>query len=268
MLKKITTCLMTLIMAFVFNIYTIYGYETYKIGDKIQYNGSDYYVMKNSGEKSSYLKLLKAEPLKYNEIEDKYFDEDSDDLLYLPFSTDTLHCSNTGNYSSCTMNYDETNIKSYINTWVNNKIGNNNLVEVDGYQARLINLEDLANLDYNSEESNCLSTKTYCRYDDKDNNIFKKYDTKCDYNECHYYYIFDTHLQNDTTVTKTYNSCLTSTVINSNQQEAVNNLAQNSLGFHCDLNLCDAFTNEPVGKVSDFLNFEEHSICTQSVNEN
>lgn len=266
-MKNKIISLLIITIFFQFQIYTVYGYETYKIGDKIQYNGSDYYVMKNSGEKSSYLKLLKAEPLKYNEIEDKYFEEVSDDLLYLPFSSDTLHCSNTGNNSSCTMNYDETNIKSYINTWVNNKIGNNNLVEVDGYQARLINLEDLANLDYNSEESGCLSSIKYCRYGDKDNNIFKKYDTKCDYNECHYYYIFDTYLQNNTIASKTYNSCLTSTVINSNQQEAVNNLAQNSIGFHCDLNLCDATTGEQVGKVSDFLNFEEHSICTQPVDD-
>lgn len=148
LMKRIILLIYTFVIIYILQINIVYGYESYKVGDKVNYNGDDYYVIKSSNQKSSFITLMRDEPLKYSEIDDKYFEDVPDDFLFLPFSSDPIHCMNAGNYSSCTYNYDETNIKNYVDFWASNKIGNNNMVEVDGYKARLMNLQDMFNLGF------------------------------------------------------------------------------------------------------------------------
>ena len=72
----------------------VYGYESYKVGDKVNYNGDDYYVIKSSNKKSSFITLMRDEPLKYSEIDDKYFNQATDDFFFFFFRSDDIYCMN------------------------------------------------------------------------------------------------------------------------------------------------------------------------------
>ena len=248
-----------LVIIFLLQTDIVYGYESYKVGDKVNYNGDDYYVIKSSNKKSSFITLMRDEPLKYSEIDDKYFNQATDDFLFLPFSSDDIYCMNEGNRSSCTYSYDETNIKTYVDNWAISKIGNNNLVEVDGYKARLMNLSDLLNLDYGSYDD-CDREIRYCHYNDNGNYSFKKSGVSCNNGKCYFYYNIE---DSNTNTTHSYRSCLTRSYTD-NKDDAVQYLADMQDSAGCDLNLCDQSGND-IGKVvSDYLDINIHHVCVQS----
>ena len=59
-----------LIVITVLFISKINAYTEYKIGDEVEYNGIDYYVIENSSSTDSTITLLKSEPITSVEIKD------------------------------------------------------------------------------------------------------------------------------------------------------------------------------------------------------
>lgn len=149
----------------------------YIIGDKINFNGVDFYVIAPSTTATEYVTLLKAEAFKYDEIM-KYGEghinmyTDSMDIdsayrvpnningygymAYYTSSTCGYNENRQFNSSGCTNDYNKSEIKYVIDAWVNEIIGNENLlVDSFGYASRLITIEELTeNLGYIIENVN------------------------------------------------------------------------------------------------------------------
>lgn len=117
---------------------TITVYKKFQVSDVVEYNGVEYYVLNDSSSKQKYVTLLKKIPLKNNEIEG-FGSEDS--YLNVPFYySDT--CYDDNNHYECTNEYNVSNAKKIVDEWANKKFKVNELVEVDGYKARLVTIED------------------------------------------------------------------------------------------------------------------------------
>jgi len=132
------------ILLMILCITKVYAYEEYKIGDKITYNGSDYHVIENSDSKKNYITLLKDEVLDSKDLSM----ETNNNIALMSYGKDEVFCYDDRRNTSCTKNYDETVIKQVIDKWATSTFGEN-LYEVNGYKARLINLNDLFSLGYN-----------------------------------------------------------------------------------------------------------------------
>ena len=108
-------------------------YEAYKVGQTIQYKGISFYVIEDSDASISTVKLLKAEPLTYEEVQ--------------TYNEGTGASNNNGiggmQYGQ-TSNYATSYIKQTVESWANDKLGTNEYEE-----ARLITKEELIeNLGY------------------------------------------------------------------------------------------------------------------------
>lgn len=135
----------------------ILAYNEYKIGDIVNYNGVNYYVIENSDSDTDYLVLLKAFPFTQKELE-KYRENDSVDIQYLGhmfgiqyYNSDS--CNSDDNKDGCINKYSESNVRIMLDKWANSVFSDNDLISVDGYKVRLIKLDELLNnLGYNSNE--------------------------------------------------------------------------------------------------------------------
>ena len=108
------------------------SYTAYNVGQTIEYKGINFYVIEESTTTDRTVKLLKAEPLTYEEV--------------------TIYSNGTGastydgttyggmQYHSNSNNYETSYIKQAVDAWTNAKLGEN------GYEeARLITLDELTN---------------------------------------------------------------------------------------------------------------------------
>ena len=105
------------------------NYTAYEIGQTIEYNGINYYVIKNSGTTESAVTLLKAEPLTYEEIQ--------------TYSNGTgAHISGRGmQYHSESSNYETSYIKTTVDAWKADKAPS-------ASKARLITIDEVSSLGY------------------------------------------------------------------------------------------------------------------------
>jgi len=155
----------------------IYHYKKYNVGDVIEYNGEKYHVIEKSGTGKNYLTLLKNKPLTVDELY-KYGRDGNGELFvnkYLVNVNDpeqvvyeyedgiggmAYYTSDTCGYEyifngsiniyndiitlGCNYVYDTSDVKKVVDKW-SNDVFENDLVEIDGYKARLITKEDLHN---------------------------------------------------------------------------------------------------------------------------
>lgn len=140
------------------------AYTRYDFGDIVSFNGSNYYVISYDTKKLNYVTLLKADELDT----DEYTSENNNGLAFYSYGKDEFNCLSSSNSSSCTKNYDETVIKQIVDSWANKNF-NDNLIEVDGYKARLLNQDDIYTLSYAPEarlycENRPLNGYSYDRY--------------------------------------------------------------------------------------------------------
>lgn len=179
------------LIGFLFYVNNVYAYQSYNIGDMITYNGDDYYVIEKSDEEKNYVTLLKDKFLTSSEIE-KYKGDIAEYGMY-----GKMGLYSAKDDSTMAKNYDDTKIKVVVDNWAELEFGND-LVNVDGYKSRLLNLADISNLGFSSD-SNCSEAIISFHYKAK-NNIDWSVTTKCDSsgNNCYYYYTFDN---------KNYKSC-------------------------------------------------------------
>lgn len=159
-------------------------YQEYKVGDAVTYNGIDFYVIKDSGEKDDRVTMLKAEPLSVDEV-NKYGGVGTKNNHVNVYSTSDVTASNyqkasningyggmayytsptcgyTG-YNNCTTDYNKSEIKYVVNAWSSAVLNEEDLIEdKTGYKTRLLTLEDLTNnLGYiGYDEGACITKET------------------------------------------------------------------------------------------------------------
>ena len=63
-------------------------------------------------------------------------------IYYSEYFTNN-NCISDLNHSDCTTNYNQSKVKSFIDFWVSNHFNDEDLVSIDGYKARLLNVDDL-----------------------------------------------------------------------------------------------------------------------------
>ena len=125
-------------------------YQTYSIGDKITFAGSDWYVINDSSKNEDYVTLMKENVLTNAEL-GNYAYKTYDTMPY--YWDDNCHPPEAYGYSSWANSCENTNsyttskVKEFLETTYLTNIGTNKLkaVELDGesYKIRLITLEEL-----------------------------------------------------------------------------------------------------------------------------
>lgn len=148
-------------------------YSSYRIGEKVKYNGEIYYVLKESNSDINYVTLLKAKSLTVEElykygrnengklfINEYVVDEDNPEKKVFEYDDGTggiaFYTSKTCSFkkysvesgysidtdtSGCNVDFDKSDIKKVIDNW--SKELENDLVSVDGYKVRLITFDEL-----------------------------------------------------------------------------------------------------------------------------
>ena len=135
--------------------------KVYNVGDKVTYNGVDYYVIKNSSESDDTVTLLKAEPLTVDEVNqygaghvNRYTYSSQGEAYNCDGNGGTAFYSNeTCGYEygervsqGCSTEYNQSDIKFIIDSWSSSKVNSNDLVvDSTGYSARLITINELRN---------------------------------------------------------------------------------------------------------------------------
>ena len=150
-------------------------YTAYSVGDEVTYNGVDFYVIKDSGIKESTVTLLKAEPLTVAEVNqfgaghvnmnvpssEPYYQTATDNNGYggmAYYSSPTCGGGTYGDngftpdYSGCTTDYAQSEIKYVVDAWAEDKFDESDLaMDSTGYKARLITKEEVES-NFNFEE--------------------------------------------------------------------------------------------------------------------
>ena len=146
--------------------YYHYGTKKYGIGDEVEYNGIEFYVINNSNDDSDSVTMLKKNPLTVSEVNlyGGVGTEDSHVNVYAKDSVGTArnssgyggmayYTSETCGYvngdeinSDCIIDYDDSDIKYVVDNWSLDKIGFSDLIkDYTGYSVRLITIEELRN---------------------------------------------------------------------------------------------------------------------------
>lgn len=180
-------------------------YKEYKIGDKIMYNGMNFYVIENSDSTKDYVTLLKSEPLTADEV-NKYGGvgtENNHVNMYVTSDTSksyyqkSLYCNGgcmayytsltcgydlSGNLleDGCQNNYLDSEVKYVVDNWSQSQLNDSDLIEDSlGYKTRLLTVEELINnLGYEKSDDSFLpyhpddkNTPTWVRYNKYDYEI-------------------------------------------------------------------------------------------------
>ena len=140
----------------------------YKIGDQIQVNGIDFYVIADSPATQDYVVALKAEPLTVSQV-NTYGGVGTANNHVNKYDAYTVgHAYNKNGYGAlsyyssescglvngeivntgCITDYDESDIKFIVDAWANDVLNNTNLKVVDGYSVRLIKDIELETFGY------------------------------------------------------------------------------------------------------------------------
>lgn len=148
----------------------------YDTGNKIKVAGIDFYIISNHDD---YVVALKAEPLTVDEVnqyggvgtEDNHVNKnscmtsgtaydlnDSNHSGGMAYYSDSRCGGCIGKFSACKSGYSGSDIKFAVDNWAADKFKNNILKDVEGYKARLVEIEELRSQFY----SNCISSEGYC----------------------------------------------------------------------------------------------------------
>ncbi len=145
-------------------------YKSYKIGDKVNLNGIDFYVIEDSDGFTSKLKLLKSTPLTVDEVNkygvvdevnyiNKYTYESRNTakdvggygaVAYYTSSDCGYDDSNNYKYSGCKVDYESSDLKQIIDNWgkMELKINNDDFIN-NKFETKILTSSDLVdNLGY------------------------------------------------------------------------------------------------------------------------
>lgn len=136
--------------------YYHYGEAKYLIGDKINYNGIDFYIIENIDKSSETIHLLKAESITQGEIQDYLSSTELESYInifpwrtslqmqYLYKDTCTSFGALEGTNTGCSVDYTTSSVKQIVDVWGNVYLNEEDLVkDSKGYKVRLLTLDDL-----------------------------------------------------------------------------------------------------------------------------
>ena len=147
-------------------------YKKYSIGDTVNYNDMNFYVIKESDENTNYVTLLKAEPFSKSEVDyygvghvnvydSSHNDNGSQGEAYENGGVayySSQNCRRSGvddvGYevyiiNGCKTDYLTSDVKFIVDAWTSEKINEFDLVvDSTGYNSRLITVEELVGLGY------------------------------------------------------------------------------------------------------------------------
>lgn len=156
-MKNIEYVLLAFISLFIFNI-NVCAYKDYNIGEIVNLNNMEFYVIKNSSADDNYVTVIKKDPLKTTEIQqygsghiNKYTQWNSGLVNdYNGYGAIAYYTSEDCRFNvqpkiedGCTNAYNQSDIKYVVDSWTNGEFTVNQLKEVSGYKARLITAEEL-----------------------------------------------------------------------------------------------------------------------------
>ena len=130
------------------------AYETYSVGDKINFAGSDWYVIKDSTGDEDYVTVMKETILTHNELGNYAITKDGikQDAMGFYWSSTCHHSVIYGNdtYTSSDSSgcaghndYSDSKVKEFLEGIYINTLETSNLKEIDGYKIRVITNDDL-----------------------------------------------------------------------------------------------------------------------------
>lgn len=122
----------------ILNSRTIYC-DPFEVGESVTYNGAEYYVFKNSSPTDQYVTLLKKDHLTSEEVNVYSTTYVSEDGEYPYYESDNC---NANDESGCSTNCDISDVKKIVDGWSSQF--SEDLIEVDGYKARLIGSNDFS----------------------------------------------------------------------------------------------------------------------------
>ena len=146
-------------------------YNSYSIGQTINYNNTNYCVISNSSKYSDYVTLIKSEPLTYDELVEynngyeivrDSVDNNIGIISYYKSDNCYYNSDNDKNLNGCNSYYNNSFVKNIINNWSNSF--SNDLKKVDGYKARMISINDLFKLGYSI--NNYITQNLFSKTDD------------------------------------------------------------------------------------------------------
>ena len=113
--------------------------DSFEVGEVVDYNGSEYYVLKDSSTSDDYVTLLKKDPLTAEEVNQYSTSYVSQDGEYPYYESDAC---NDNDQTGCSTNYDISDVKKVVDGWSSSF--SDDLVEIDGYKTRLIGEDEVA----------------------------------------------------------------------------------------------------------------------------
>lgn len=134
------------ILLMLISINTISAYESYKIGDEVEYNNHSFHVIENSDEDSDTILLLLKDYVSYDELMELDIENKDQIASYGGFG-----------YGSPNGSYEDSYIKTVVDAWSNKISLKPNHIK----EARLIKYEDLINNLGYEENLNCTSECYY-----------------------------------------------------------------------------------------------------------
>lgn len=151
MKKSIYLLIVTLLM--IISLNSVSAYESYIVGDEVEYNGHSFHVIENSDDDNDTILLLLKDYVSYEELMELDIENKDQIKSYGGFS-----------YGSPNGSYEDSYIKTVVDAWKSKiSIKPNHIKE-----ARLIKYEDLINNLGYEEKLNCTAE---CYYDGSLDNV-------------------------------------------------------------------------------------------------
>ena len=143
-MKKILGIFIVLVSVLLFKN-NVYAYYEYEVGDLIEYRDEYYFVIEDSDTSSSYIKLLKYDPLTKEDIYEFSNGQFNEEKVYptKPCEGDDYNLGNcdTNNYYST--DYNDSYIKMIVDNWSNSFI--DDLDDDGNYKARILTSDEMIN---------------------------------------------------------------------------------------------------------------------------
>ena len=143
--------------------YYHYGTKKYGIGDEVEYNGIEFYVINNSNDDSDSVTMLKKTQLSESEInlyggsgtENNHVNKYTSTCVGSAYprggmayysSENCGYVNGELNTTGCTSNYEISDVKYVVDAWGSNVFNVNDLtIDSTGYSARLLTVDELHN---------------------------------------------------------------------------------------------------------------------------